>query len=139
MIGGTSSSERVRPGLTLEHAVNVTQRFVAAGLIALVVGVARLIHGLGDRLRLLAGEIARFLFGGCDRPRGRLAVHGGEGRLRLGAPLRGGGIQELGDLEAGLIDPIGAWPGMSWRNAEHERHSCNCARRSNDHRFLLWT
>src|SRR5277367_6670261 len=62
MIGGTSSSERVRPGLTLEHAVDVTQRFLAPGLIALVIGVARLIHGLGDRLRLLAGEIACLLF-----------------------------------------------------------------------------
>ncbi len=54
------------PSLTLEHAVDVVQRFLAAGLIALVIGVARLIHGLGDRLRLLAREVARVLFGGCD-------------------------------------------------------------------------
>jgi hypothetical protein len=54
------------PSLTLEHAVDVVQRFLAAGLIALVIGVARLIHSLGDRLRLLAREVARVLFGGCD-------------------------------------------------------------------------
>ena len=28
-------------------------------------------------------------------------------------PLSGGGVQELGDVEVGLIDPIGAWPRMS--------------------------
>jgi hypothetical protein len=54
------------PGLTLEHAVDVAQRFLAAGLIALVIGVARLIHGLGDCLRLLARKFACVLFGGCD-------------------------------------------------------------------------
>jgi hypothetical protein len=67
------------PGLTLEHAVDVTQRFLAVSLIALVIGVARLIHRFSDRLRLLAREIACLLFSGGDRPRRWLAMHGGEG------------------------------------------------------------
>src|ERR1700721_3594116 len=106
MIGAASSSGaegHAAAGLTLEHAINVTQRFVAAGLIALVIGLARLVHRFGDRLRLLGGEIPRFLFGAGDRPRRRLAVHGGEGRLGLGAPWGGGGIQGLGAPRAGLI------------------------------------
>jgi hypothetical protein len=120
------------PGLLLEHAVDVAQRFLAAGAVALVISVARLIHRFGDRLRLLAGEIACLLFGAGDRSRSRLAMHSGERRLRRRPPLSRGGVQKLGDVEVGLIDPIGAWPSMSWRGAEDERHSCNC-RLSNDH------
>src|ERR1700722_1778564 len=80
MIGGASSSgARVTPRLTLEHAVDVAQRFLASFAVALIISVARLVHIFGDRLGLLAREIARLLFGGGDRSRSRLAMHGGEG------------------------------------------------------------
>ncbi len=60
-------------------------------------------------------------------------MHGGERRLRRRPPLSRGGVQKLGDVEVGLIDPLRAWSRMSWRGAEDERHSCNCGRLSNDH------
>jgi hypothetical protein len=53
------------------------------------------------------------LFGAGDRPRSRLAMHGGERRLGRRPSLSGGGVQELGDGEVGLIDPIRAWPRIS--------------------------
>src|SRR6185312_4699387 len=39
------------PSLALapEHAVDFVHRLLATGVVALVVGVARLVHGLGDR------------------------------------------------------------------------------------------
>src|ERR1700722_14631405 len=99
--------------LTLEHTIDVAQRLLAALAVALAVGAARHIHRLGDRLGLFAGEIARLLFSAGDRPRSRLAMHSGERRLGRRPALSGGGVQELGDVEVGLIDPIGAWPRIS--------------------------
>src|SRR6516165_8967528 len=71
---------QARPTLMLERAVDVAQRLLATVAVAGVIGVARLIHGLGDRLDLLCSEIARLLFGAGDRPQRRLAMHSRERR-----------------------------------------------------------
>ena len=71
-----------------------------------------------------------------DRARSRLAMHGCEGRLRRRSSLGCGGVQELGDFEIGLIDPVRAGSRMSRRCAENERNSCCRGGLSNDH-FIL--
>src|SRR3984957_15825630 len=60
-------------------------------------------------------------------------MHGGERRLGRRLPLSGGGVQKLGDVEIGLIDPIRARSRKSRRGAENERHSRRGGRLSNDH------
>jgi hypothetical protein len=65
-------------------------------------------------------------------------MHGCKRRLLRRPPLSGGGVQDLGDVEVGLIDPIRAWSSVSRRGAENERHPRQSCRLSNDHFTLLW-
>jgi hypothetical protein len=102
--------------------------------VALIVGAARCVHSLGDRLEVGAGELARLLLGAGDRARSRLAMHGRKRRLGRRPTLGCGGVQELRDLEVRLIDAIRARPCMSGRGVEHERHPGHRGRVSNDHR-----
>jgi hypothetical protein len=54
MSGAGVNAEGLRRLSPVEDAVDLTQRLLATGAVALVIGPARHIHGLGDRLDVSA-------------------------------------------------------------------------------------